>query len=274
VQRKLTWRSPARGAWSVISGVLIGVPAVLTFLILGLLLHVFFQRPDLMGTTGDVGPVPPAPGSGEVFTSFALTHMSGWGGAGLVIAGLFAAGPAGINSSLNAMAGTLLNDFIRPLRARAALPPMQPRHELLLSRLLVVLWAVILGLFAMLCIHWQHASGQQLLSFALGVMSFAYAGLLGVFLTALFTRRGSTTSAACAVCVGFCVVLAFNAPFWLQLASLFPGLFPDVAAAPADQKLAAARISLPWIKASFPWQLLVGTACATIVCCAGTPRRR
>jgi hypothetical protein len=38
---------------------------------------------------------------------------------------------------------------------------------------------------------------QSLLDFALGVMSFAYTGMLGVFLTALLTRRAGAQPACC-----------------------------------------------------------------------------
>ena len=43
------------------------------------------------------------------------------------------------------------------------------------------------------------------LLFALGVMSFAYTGMLGVFLCALLTRRGDTSSVLCALLVGVLV---------------------------------------------------------------------
>jgi len=46
-----------------------------------------------------------------------------------------------------------------------------------------------------------------LLSFALGVMAFAYTGLLGVFAAAIFTKRGSARTVPLALLGGFMTVL-------------------------------------------------------------------
>ena len=49
---------------------------------------------------------------------------------------------------------------------------------------------------------------DTLINFALGVMTFAYAGLMGVFLCVLLTRRGSTPSVVAALVVGLSVIAA------------------------------------------------------------------
>ena len=56
---------------------------------------------------------------------------------------------------------------------------------------------IVGGLFIMsiLCYYWQRYSSLPLLEFVLGVMAFAYSGLLGVYFTALFTKRGSSAPA-------------------------------------------------------------------------------
>ena len=68
-------------------------------------------------------------------------------------------------------------------------------------------WAAVLAGVAFALSIWQVRSGKTLLEFALGVMTYAYAGLLGVFVVALFTRRGSGRSIITALVVGALVIL-------------------------------------------------------------------
>lgn len=245
VQRMLTCRSPAKGAWSVISGIVVGLPTAAIFMTIGLLLFVFYQRPDLMGR-----PTPEYAAGGEGFEKFLLfaLHEMPPGLAGWVIAGVLAAGPAGINSSLNAMASTLISDVYRPLR-----PNMSERFYVRAGQWAVVFWGVVLGGFALLCIAWRKSNEQDLITFALSVMTLAYAGLLGVFLTALFTKRGSTRSAIAALVAGFFTVLAFQPAVWRWWTGLIAPDWTDV-------------------RIAWPWHLVIGTIVATGVCLLGRPR--
>lgn len=249
VQRMLTCRSAVRGSWSAVLGVLVGLPVTALFMTLGLLLYVFYQRPDLMGAAA---PAYPAPEGKEVFLAFILREMPP-GMPGVMMAGLFAAGIGSLNSALNAMSATFLNDFYRPLR-----PDRDERHYLAVGRWGVAAWGLVLGLFACLCVWWyaaMKAHGQTLIDFALSVMGFAYAGLVAVFATAIFTRRGSGTSAVTALGTGFVAVLGMQPWAW--------------------------RVWAPWLgmgdlKLAYPWQLAIATAIAAVVCAAAPspPRGR
>ncbi len=236
-QRMLTCRSPVRAGLSVIWSQLLAVPVVLIFMVIGLLLFVRHNLPQIMG--GAV--VPPPQDSREVFLSF-LTRDVPPGMGGLMIAGLFATALGSLDSALNAMSSTFVNDFYRRLA-----PGRDESHYLTVARLGVAGWGVVLGLFACLCIVWQKAGGDQsLLRFALRVMVFAYTGLVAVFLCALFTRRGNTTSVLAALATGAIVALALD------------------------------RVFLKWwagIEIAFPWQMTLGAVAAFVVCCLGNPRR-
>jgi Na+/proline symporter len=190
--------------------------------------------------------------SSEVVLRYILNELgkTGWGVAGLTIAGVMAAGPAGINSGLNSMASTFVTDVYRPAR-----PGRDEHHYVRVSRLAVVVWGLILGAFAMVCIGWFEASKSTIIEFVLGVMNFAYAGLLGVFFTALFTKRGNTASAIAALIVGAATVLAVRPELWTWVLAERTGN--------ADAVLA--------FKLAWPWQLVAGTIAATVVCCAGRP---
>jgi hypothetical protein len=63
---------------------------------------------------------------------------------------------------------------------------------------------------AILSYFWQRYSDLSLIGFALGVMAFAYTGLLGVFFSAIFTKRGSVKTVPYALAGGFLTVLAFQ----------------------------------------------------------------
>jgi Na+/proline symporter len=236
----LTCRSAAKGSWSVILGILIGLPVSFLFLAIGLLLYIFYRLPEVMGAA--------APGyavddTRQVFLSFMLREMPP-GMAGVMLAGLFAAGLSSLNSALNAMGSSFVNDWYRH-----AVPGRHERHYLRVGRCSVAGWGVVLGAFATGCIYWQQAAGQSLIDFALGVMAYAYSGLVAVFLTALLTRRGNGTSAVLALATGFVAVLLMQPWAWVHWAP----------AGWAEMRIA------------FPWQIVIATSLAMAVCCAGRP---
>jgi Na+/proline symporter len=250
-QRMLTCRNAKEGARSVIASTLVGVPAVVIFSVIGLLLWVVCRRPDLMGA-----PIPEhLSGDAKGLLLRYAMHSGVWGFAGLIIAGVLAAGPAGINASLNSMAGTFIQDIYKPVIA----PGRGEGHYVRAGRWAVAAWAVVLGAFAVACIWWQQHSGENIINFVLGVMGFAYAGLLATFLTGLFTKRGNTASVIGAMVVGFVVVLALQPGLWAWWT--------------AKTEWMAAHLK-PLVIAS-PWRLLIGTACAFAVCVipAGTRGR-
>lgn len=244
-QRMLTCKSSIRGSWSVIGGILLGIPVVLVFMLIGLLLFIFYQRPDIMG---DAAPAYAVDDSRKIFLEFIIHELPG-GLAGLMMAGLFAAGLSSLNSALNAMSSTFVNDFYRHMR-----PNHHERHYLFIGRLGVICWGVILGCFAAACIFWQGNSGQTLIDFALGVMIYAYAGLLAVFFTALFTKRGNNTSVIAALIVGFAAVFVMQDGMWALW----------------TEAITSNQSWLYSLELAYPWKLLIATSLATIVCCIGS----
>lgn len=63
---------------------------------------------------------------------------------------------------------------------------------------------------AILSYFWQQYGNLSLISFALGVMAFAYTGLLGVYFSAIFTKRGNKNSVLWAFIGGFITILALQ----------------------------------------------------------------
>jgi SSS family transporter len=233
-QRMLTCRSAIRGAWSAILSNFIGMGVAVLFLAIGLLLYIYYRRPDLMG---DAAPAYAIDDTRTVFLSFILRETPS-GLRGLMLAGVFAAAMSSLASSVAAMASTAVCDFYRPLR-----PGRDEAHYVRASKLAVLAWGIVLGAFACVCAWWQRSRGEGLLEFAIGVMTYAYTGLLAVFLCAIFTRRGNARTAALAVLVGAIAVVAMD---WAPRLGWF---------------------DLP--KISTGWRMLVGTGVAFAVCAAG-----
>lgn len=260
VQRMLTCRSVKRGAWSVIAGILLYAPSIALFLVVGLLLWVFYNRPDLT----DVAVVAPID-SRRVFLTFIMDVMP-TGVTGLMMAGLFAAGLSSLNSAINAMSASFVNDVYKRFK-----PNRSEKHYLKVGRAGVVGWGIVLACFAAFCVYWQQQDGEfneqsGLLTFALSVMTFAYAGLIAVFMTALLTRRGTSGSAIAALTVGFLIVLSLQPMLWVVFVDL------EGMQSAANHPNASTPLLLTVLNIAFVWKLAVATLVAFVI--AAAPRGR
>lgn len=237
-QRLLTCRSSSKGSWSAITAVLISIPVSMLFMSIGLLLYIFYSRPDIMGSAA---PLYEIDNSRKVFLNYILNEMP-VGMSGLMIAGLFAAGLSSLNSALNAMSSTFINDFYKRYR-----PDLGEKHYLFTGRLAVVVFGVVLGLFGIFSSYWQVKFPETtLIDFALTVMIFSYSGLVAVFLTAIFTKKGNSKSVLVALVTGFVIIIV------MQTVPINGTLIRDMLA--------------------FPWQMLFATCLSFFVCCLGKQR--
>lgn len=199
-QRMLTAKSPMRGAVSLIAAQALGLVVVSVFIALGLLLHIFYARPDLMGAAA---PADALQSSMQVYPQFLLNHLP-VGLAGLAMAGMFAAAQGSLDSAINAMASSAAADLYWPMRTRRGGPVHASDAS---PRLLVMIVGVVLILFAIAAALIYDPKKDSLIKFALGIMCYAYSGMLAVFITALFTRRGNTWSVIAALITGVAVTV-------------------------------------------------------------------
>jgi solute:Na+ symporter, SSS family len=238
-QRLLSSRDAKTGSRGLYLSLLATVPVIWVFITIGLLLHVVYTRPDLMG--GVTLPVE-THFQGQkisIFMHYILTELPP-GLRGLVTIGVIAAAVATTNSALNALSSVLVQDFYRPWMERVR--PRADWHYVIAGRWGMGLAGAAMFGVSILSYYWQRSADIPLLEFALQVMVFAYAGLLGVYFTALFSTRGNTASVVAALITGFAVVLAL-------------------------QPYIAAAIGLPaWLRGlSFPYQLCIGAGLSTLV---------
>jgi len=225
-QRMLTCKNALAGGRSALLSIVVNLPITLLFMCIGLLLYVFYHLDPLVSHVHH-----PLHSGEHAFISFILYEQP-VGMAGLLMAGLFAIAFTSLLSAINAMAAAVVNDCYRPLR-----PDTTPAQLLRASRWAVVASGLVIGLVAVGCIFWHRASPQtSLLDFAFTVVVVPYCGMLGIFLTAIFTTRGNGLSACLALVGGMAAILVLQR--WHQ--------------------------PLAW-----PWQMVIGTSLSTAICCCG-----
>ena len=198
-QRVLSCKNKNEAAKSLIISILLTIPVVLLFLAIGALLFLFYLQSDVTQSF-----------EGEkitIFMYYILNEMPE-GLRGLVTVGAIAAALSSTNSVLGAMASVAVEDLYKPWKLKQG--DIDEYHFVKASRVAVLFFAVILSIMAMVSYFWQHYSDLSLISFALGVMAFAYTGLLGVYFSAIFTSRGNKTTVLWALIGGFVTVLTLQ----------------------------------------------------------------
>lgn len=244
-QRFLVSKSVVRGGISIITSQLISILTISLFLVIGLLLYIFYQRPDLMKSTHE------APANGiSVYPWFLLNELPTVL-SGISIAGFFAIAQGSMDSAMNALASSIVADLYLPMRRHLGLTPDE-RGGGDASKITVAAVGAVLCLFAIFCALIYDPKNKSLLDYALGVLTFAFTGMLGVFMTALLTRRGNSASVIAALVAGVVtVVLLQDSVLGWWTAHLF-----------------RTPLKLAW-----PWWMPIGTIVSFIVCVAGAPKR-
>ncbi len=227
-QRALTCKSVKEAQRSLMVSIYMTIPVALLFLMIGLLLYLFYQHPELSGFSTEV--VQKFEGEKITIFMYYILHEMPEGMRGLVTVGAVAAALSSSNSVLGAMSSVAIEDLYKPWKKKRS--NVDEIHFVRASRSAVLIFAVSLSAMAMLSYYWQRYTELPLLSFALGVMAFAYTGLLGVYGAAIFTKRGNTNTVLFALIGGFTTVLLLQ-PY--ILGEVFD------------------------IKLNFAWQILIGT---------------
>lgn len=242
VQRQLTCRSVREAGVSLVYSQILSLPIVLIFLSIGLLFYVGYS------TGADPAAIAQfKQDARDIFPQY-ICHSIPSGIRGIMVIGLLAAALSSFNSAINAMASSFVADIYMPLRRRMGHAITSDSDQMSSSKKMVVLMGALLTGFAIVTAVMQEKSGLNLVDFATGVMSFSYAGMLGVFLCALFTRRGSGASVIAALVTGVAVVLLLQ-PYVLG---------------PLSERIAGHRITVAW-----PWWCAIGGAISFAVCAFG-----
>ncbi len=241
VQRQLACRDVKQASLSLIWSQLLALPVVLVFLMIGVLLFAKYKTEFL--ASGELSVF--FTDARDIFPQYIKNHIP-MGLRGLMITGLLAAALSSFNSAINAMASSFVTDLYLPIKAERGKAVRSDADQLSSSRKMVFLMGMLLTGFAIVTAVMQEASGLNLVDFATGVMCFAYAGMIGVFLTAIFTKRGNTVSVIAAIVVGMIIII----PLMFQK-QLFDTQY------------------IAWT-----WWAPIGGIISFLVCYAGSPKKR
>lgn len=181
-QRMFCCRGPRQAALATIFSCVALVVTVLAAFV-GLGLYAFYQRFPMEGAAAAAV----AADKESIFPVFVLTQMPA-GLVGLIIAGVFAAAISTLDGVLVALSQVVVTGLVRPWRARVAAaagrsPPDFDRRDLVLSKVLVVVWAVTLCGMAHVS-QLALAHHRTLLDLALSMATYTGGPLLAAFMLA------------------------------------------------------------------------------------------
>lgn len=195
-QRMFCCRGPreARAAIIVSS---VGQIVTVVALAVGLGLYAFYQHRPL---TGDAATLV-AERVDRIFPLFILREIPA-GLTGLIIAGVFAAAISSLDSVLAALSQTVVSTFYRPWREAKATARPDERHYVRASRVVVVLWAVLLCAMAQITVLALERYGD-ILNLALAMATYTGGAMLAAFFLAFLhlnvDARGILVSAPLSV---------------------------------------------------------------------------
>ena len=214
VQRYIAPKTDREAKKALIVSFFTVVPVWVYFTFIGTAIYVFYKaNPDPL--IAEIAKEPE-----KVLPFFVLTQVPA-GLAGFVIAGLIAAATSSLDSSINACASTLTNDFYQILHGKKR----DAKHYLNFGRWASVAFGVIMIGLA-LFIHLTRTKTIQDLQAILGQVLTA--GLFALFMLGLITKRIGNRATLTAT-----IITVLTACLWLYLDSpngrnLFPAIAPHL----------------------------------------------
>lgn len=197
VQRLLTTKNLRSSQKALIgSGIVIFCQFAL-FLFIGLLLFGFYNGmlPAQLGlATAD-----------EVFAKFIVQELPP-GFSGLVIAAILAAAMSTLSSSINSLASATTFDLYKPYWGKNN----PPDKDLRVSRMISIVWGLILTGSAFVFAFLQLQSTNErpaVVELGLGIASYTYGGLLGVFALGFLSEKIDRTDATVGFFAGLIALL-------------------------------------------------------------------
>lgn len=194
VQRLLAAKNLRSAQKAVIGSGIIIVIQFTFFLVLGLLLYAYYGRTDFRPD--------------EIFPRFIIEVLPP-GFSGIIIAGLLAAAMSSLAGSMSSLSSSAMMDLFIPLFGKK----ITDKNELVFSRILTIIFAVLLVLFALFFIQ----TSQAVVETALSISSFTYGGMLGMFLLGLLNRKSKQREAVTGFISGIAVmviVISFQLVAW------------------------------------------------------------
>jgi SSS family transporter len=210
VQRMFTCKGPVQARKAVIWS---GLSQVLTYLLLfvGAAVFVYYRHIPLTGPEQVVVD----DDSMKVFAVYIVDVMPPVL-SGLLMAAIFATAISTLDSLLAALSQSTISVLYKPWFK----PQASERHYVRASRVIVVVWGVLLTAFAIYC-DVLARSYADLIQFALAMAAYTYGALLGTFLLAFLPTRRDDLGLMWGVPLSMLTVFALNwhqaVPQWIVL---------------------------------------------------------
>ncbi|MBR2103497.1 MAG: sodium:solute symporter [Prevotella sp.] len=174
VQRYLAAKDEKSAKRATYMGVLMSVPAWALFMFVGTCLFVYYKV--------NSGLLPEGIKSDEVFPFFIATELP-VGITGLIIAALVAGAISSIDSDVNCISAIVVEDYYGRFKKNAT-----DKQKLRVGRLAVLIIGVLSIFIALLYVAW---GGEGVLGTLFGLYAIVSAGIVGIFLLGLFSRRAN-----------------------------------------------------------------------------------
>lgn len=174
VQRYLAAKDDRSAKKAAYMGVLMSVPVWTLFMLIGSCLYIFYQQ--------GAATLPEGIKADAVFPYFIGTELP-IGVTGLVIAALAAAAISSLDSDMNCLSAIVVEDYYKRFR-----PNSTDKQQLRVGRLVVVITGIASVGIAMLYVVW---GGEGVLGAVFSLYAIFSAGIVGIFLLGLFSRRAN-----------------------------------------------------------------------------------
>ncbi|MBR6251937.1 MAG: hypothetical protein IKR17_12215, partial [Bacteroidales bacterium] len=190
VQRYLTASTDAKAKRATYLGIFLSIPTWALFMFIGTSLYLFYKSQQ--------GALPADISSDAVFPYFIATQMP-VGVTGLVIAALVAGAISSLDSDINCISAIVVQDFYKKLRPRA-----NDHRQLRIGRMS----AIVVGLLSVIiALVYVQSSTQGTLSTLFALYAIFSAGIIGMFLLGIFSRRANWQG----LYIGIAVSIIFSA---------------------------------------------------------------
>lgn len=206
IQRTLCARSLEEGRTALMLNGLLRFPLVLLYCLVGIGIGSYaLHAPEFVTSlplNGDL------PNYNLVVPQYILQNLP-VGLVGLALVALFAAAMSSLDSVLNSLSASTMEDFVRRFHTG---DPWSENWELWISRFITLAWGAIATVFS----FFVGDIATSVLEAINKIGSLINGPVLGVFVLGLFTRKSNGTGATLGLIAGF----MFNLVCWLYLPSL------------------------------------------------------
>jgi SSS family solute:Na+ symporter len=186
VQRLLAARNERQSVVALLSSGVAILFQFALFLFVGVMLFAYYRLPSAVFGRAD-----------RIYPTFIVSRMP-HGISGLLIAAILAAAMSNLSAALNSLSSSAMIDFYFRFR-----PVADEKRRLQLSRLVTVVWALVLFALAVIALH----RVGRVVEVGLQIASVAYGALLGVFLLGVLTKGANQNGAMVGMLCGFGIEL-------------------------------------------------------------------